>query len=110
MLLAATMARHVQPDGEDDPSDYAAGYQRFDSDGTVNVSVAAAGMKGGETLEARWFQGDQQISTEQKTLNPGNDWYAFSLHNPDGLDPGSYHVDLYLDGKLQKTDQFEVRS
>lgn len=110
LILAATMANHIEPDGKNYPSDYSAGFQRFEPDQTVYVSVGAAGMNGGETLEARWFLGNQQAATAQQTLKPGNGWYAFYIRDKGGLDEGDYRVEIYLDGKLTKTSKFEVRS
>lgn len=110
MILAATMANQIEPDGKNYPSDYSADFQRFEPDQTTYVSVGAAGMKGGETLEARWFNGNQQLATANQVLNPGSAWYAFNIRDKSGLDQGSYHVDIYLDGKLVKTSRFEVKS
>lgn len=109
-MLAATISKQVEPDNKNYPSDYAAGYQRFEPKQTVYVSAGAAGMRGGESLEARWFQGDTQVLTDKKTLDPGNAWYAFSIRNRSGMPEGLYHVDLYLDGKPVKTGKFEVKS
>ncbi len=110
MILAATLARQVEPDGKNFPSDYAAGYQHFEPKQTVYLSVAAAGMAGGETVEAKWYQGNKQILTGKQALNPGNGWYVFQLRNRSGMLRGEYHVDIFLDGKLVKTSVFEVSS
>lgn len=110
LILAATMANQIEPDGKNYPSDYAAGFQRFEPDQTVYVSVGAAGMRGGETLEARWFNGNQQIGVAKKTTKPGSAWYAFHIRNKNGLDEGAYRVEIYLDGQLTKTSKFEVKS
>lgn len=110
MILAATISRQVESDGKNFPSDYSAGYQRFEPKQTVYVSIGAAGMKGSERLEARWFQGNTQVFTDTKVLNPGNAWYAFSLRNRNGFPQGLYRVDIYLDGALMKSSKFEVKS
>jgi len=110
LILAATMANQIEPDGKNYPSDYAAGFQRFEPDQTIYVSVGAAGMKGGETLEARWFNGNQQIRVAKETTKPGSAWYAFYIRNKNGLDEGAYRVEIYLDGQLTKTSKFEVKS
>jgi hypothetical protein len=110
MILAATMARQVEPDDKNYPSDYSAGWQRFEPKQTAYVSVGAAGMNGGETIEARWFLGDRQVFQESKTAKPGDAWYAFSLRNKNGMPEGNYHVDVYLNGQLVKTSKFEVKS
>ncbi len=110
MILAATLARQVEPDGKNFPSDYAAGYQHFEPKQTVYLSVAAANMRGGETLKAQWFQGNKQVFTASQSLNPGNGWYVFQLRNRSGMPKGDYHVDILLDGKLVKTSKFEVSS
>lgn len=110
MILAATMANQIEPDGKNYPSDYAAGFQRFEPDQTVYVSVGAAAMQGGETLEARWFNGSNQVGSASLVLNPGSAWYAFNIRDKGGLDEGDYHVDIYLDGKLVKSSKFQVKS
>ncbi len=110
VLLAATLARQIEPDDKNYPSDYAAGYQRFEPKNTVYVSVGAADMRGGEVLEARWFQGNRQVLTSQQTLPAGSGWYAFTIRNKSGMPEGNYRVDIYLDGVLNKTSRFEVKS
>lgn len=110
MILAATMSRQVEPDGKNFPSDYSAGYQRFEPKQTVYVAIGAAGMRGGENLEARWFQRDSQVFKENKTLTAGNAWYAFAVRNRNGMPQDMYRVEIYLDGKLVKTSTFEVKS
>lgn len=110
MILAATMANRIEADGKNYPSDYAAGFQRFEPDQTIYVSVGAAGMKGGETVEARWFNGNQQVATAKQVVTPGNAWYAFFIRDRSDLDEGDYHVEIYLDGKLTKTSKFQVKS
>ncbi|MBI4674233.1 MAG: hypothetical protein HY741_21525 [Chloroflexi bacterium] len=109
MILAATMARQIDPD-KNYPTEYSAGWQRYEPKQTVYVSVGAADLRGGETLEARWFNGDQQVFKDAKTTQAGSAWYAFSLRNSNGMPEGNYHVDIYLDGKLVKTSKFEVKS
>lgn len=109
MILAATLARQVEPDGKNYPSDYAAGYQRFESKQTVYVAVAAADMRGGETLQARWYQGNRNVLTDELTVKAGSAWYAFSLRNRKGMPEGKYRVEIYLDGHLVKTSNFEVK-
>jgi hypothetical protein len=110
MILAATIARQVEPDDKNYPSDYSAGWQRFEPKQTAYVSVGAAGMRGGETIEARWFLGDRQVFQDSKMAKPGDAWYAFSLRSKNGMPEGNYHVDIYLDGRLVKTSKFEVKS
>lgn len=109
LILAATIARQVEPNGKDEPSDYSAGYQRFEPTNTVYLSVGAAGMQGGETLEARWFQGTKEVLKTAKQVRPGSGWYAFSIRNKSGMPEGAYHVEVYLNGKLSKTSKFEIK-
>ena len=109
-ILAATISKQIEADGKNFPSDYSAGYQRFEPNQTVYVAIGAAGMRGGETLQAQWFQGDTQVFQESKTLTAGNAWYAFSVRNRNGMPQGNYRVEIYLDGTLVKTSKFEVKS
>lgn len=110
MIVNATIARQVEPDGKNYPSDYSGDYQRFEPKNTVYVSVGAIGMGGGETLEARWYQGSKQIFSKQQQLNPGDGWYAFQLSNRNGMPQSTYHVDILLNGTVVKTAKFEVKS
>jgi hypothetical protein len=110
LVLAATISRQVEPEGLPIPSDYAAGYQRFEPEQTVYISIALAGMGGGERLEVRWFHGDRQVLTDQDVVNPGDGWYAFSMRNRRGLPEGEYRVETFLDGGLVKSSRFQVKS
>jgi hypothetical protein len=109
-LLTATLARQVEPDGLDFPSDYSAGYQRFEPKQTVYLSIGVADMAGGETLEVRWFQGDRQVFQQSKPVEAGDGWYSFSVRNRNGMPQDKYKVEVYLDGELEKTRTFEVKS
>lgn len=110
LVLAATLARQVEADGQAYPSRYSAGYQRFEPRQAVYLSVAAAGMRGGEDLEARWFEANKQVFVDHAQVKPGGGWYPFSLYNKSGLPEGQYHVNIYLDGKLVTTAKFEVKA
>lgn len=111
LILSATMSSSVQPEGENYPAEYSAAFQRFEPKSRVYVAVSAAGMKGGETLEARWYRGDQELATDSQTLNPGEGWYDFSIANRNGFpEANTYRVEISLDGKLVKSPKFEIKS
>lgn len=110
LVLAATMASQVEPDGRNYPSDYSAAYQRFEPKDRVYVSVAVAGMQGGEKLEARWYRGNQQIASDSQAIKAGEGWYDFTIADRNGFPEDKYRVEIYLDGKPVKTSRFEVKS
>ncbi len=110
LVLAATMARAVETDNS--PSDYAAGFQRFDPKDPVYCAVGVTSLRAGQMLEARWFQADQKLKTDKQTTRDGAGWYSFALQTQSrgGLVEGSYRAEIYLDGQLAKTSQFTVKS
>lgn len=110
LVLAATLARQVETNGEAFPSRYSAGYQRFEPHQAIYLSVAAAGMSGIETLEARWYAGNRQLFVDEAQVKVGNGWYSFSRYDRQGMAEGQYRVDVYLDGKQVKTARFEVKA
>lgn len=110
MVLAATMARQVETGGKNYPSDYAAGFQRFEPEQPVYVSVGVAKLAAGQKLEARWYDGDKLVYNASKPTTAGSGWYAFSLPTSSASGEGDYRVEIYLDGKLEKTTYFTVKS
>lgn len=111
LILSATMSSGIEPDDKNFPAEYSAAFQRFEPKARVYVAVSAAGMKGGEALEARWFRGDQQLARDSQTLNPGDGWYDFSIANRNGFpEADTYRVEIYLDGKLVKSPKFEIKA
>lgn len=110
MVLAATMARQVETGGKNYPSDYAAGFQRFEPEQPVYVSVGVANLAEGQKLEARWYYQDKLVYNASKSTTAVSGWYAFSLARRDALKEGDYRVEVYLDGKLEKTTYFRVKS
>jgi hypothetical protein len=110
MVLAATMAKRVEPDPKNYPSEYSAGFQRFEPTDIIYCSVAVINLRAGQTLEARWFVGDQNILTDKKLIENGTGWYSFGAYNADGLTEGDYRVEIYLDGQLAKVTRFSVKS
>lgn len=109
MVTSATMAWRVENEGY--PSDYSAGIRRFEPDDKINVSAGTMGLKAGAKLEARWYRGSTLLTTQNASAVGGNKFYPFTLpYNKNNPYPeGQYRVEIYLDGQLTKTANFEVK-
>lgn len=108
LILAATMTDKIAAQGDESPGLVSAGLVRFPSEEPILVSVGAAAMQGGESIQARWFRGDTVVHEEETQARAGNAWYAFGIQNEKGLTTGKYRVEISLNGTLVKTDAFEV--
>ena len=82
----------------------------FSPSDTIYASVETAGVSPSTTLSARWtFQDGQTVSEETQAIAPtGPAITEFHVSKPDGLPPGSYKVEIMLDGAPVKTASFKV--
>ena len=107
LILAATMGWEVEKEG--DPADYSANIHRFESTQPVYCSVAGIALKAGSRLEVKLYRGNTLTKTDRRTTVAGNKWYPFLLADANALAEGTYRVEVYLDGQLVRSDQFEVK-
>lgn len=109
MILAATTAWQLQPDGY--PSEMRANIRRFEPGQPVYLSVAGAALKAGSTIQVKLYSGDKFVRDvdKQKTVD-GDKWYPFEVADEGELKAGNYRVDTLLDGQVVKSTDFEVKA
>ena len=109
LVLAATMTWRVESDGS--PGRTSANVHRFEPSQPVYVSVAGIALRAGSTLEAKLYRGDTLLrALAPQTTTAGNRWYPFLTAKAHSLPEDIYRVDIYLDGRLAKSNQFEVKT
>ena len=101
-------ARHAAAYGQ------ASGHQR----GSAWRAIALAGIEVGSLIQSKWYAVDvegvdpnSEINTSDYTYEAGIGYVYFQLSTSDGGDwpPGSYRVELYLDGTKVGEQGFSVR-
>ena len=99
-----TVARSVNAD--DSPGAAAASFGKSD---TVYISMWRSNIPAGAEITARWFGPSGAQITEDKLSTPGGDGYT-SFHAADttGWAPGSYRVEILLNGQPSGTVTFIV--
>lgn len=108
LILAATMAWQVEKDGS--PADYSANIHRFERTQPVYCAVAGIALAPGSQLDIKLYRGNTLVKTERRLAVAGNQWYPVLLAEANKLPEGTYRVEIYLDGQLVKTNQFEVKA
>jgi hypothetical protein len=78
---------------------------------TIFASVVTEGSATAAELTARWtFQDGQLVNETKRSITPGaRDVTEFSIQKPDGWPPGTYKVDILLDGKPADSKTFTVQ-
>ena len=81
---------------------------------TISASVATEGAPATATLAARWtFLGGSRpslVDSTAQTITPtGPAATEFHVSKPDGWPAGAYRVEIFADGRLIGTREFEVR-
>lgn len=83
------------------------------NDKTIYASVATQGVTGGATLNAKWSylegQGQLVSNISQSIATEGPAVTTFKVHNPDLWPAGKYQVEISLDGKSVKTQEFQIK-
>jgi hypothetical protein len=75
---------------------------------TVYLSVLT-GASGRGTISTTWYYGSTQISEMKKDVSyRGGAATEFRFHNTAGFPPGSYRVEVFLDGKSQGERTFKI--
>jgi hypothetical protein len=102
-VSSVQLGRSVNPDGS--VNAHTTGFKPSD---TVYASVITEGQGSG-TVAVRWLYGTQQLSEESKKVSY-NDHAAtsFKLQSGNGFFPGSYKVEVMVDGKTIDTRDFRV--
>lgn len=84
----------------------------YTSDDTViSVSVEVQNLVLGSVVEVKYkLDGADYESLTSTADKEGSGYYGFTLTLEDGLLPGDYAADVYLDGKLAKSVTFKVEA
>jgi hypothetical protein len=100
-----TVAKAVNTD--DSPGETA---MAFGPNDTVYVSMWTANTPVGTEIAARWFGPDGQQITEDKivTDRAGDGYTSFHAANTNGWKPGTYRVDILLNGAPAGSTTFTV--
>lgn len=80
------------------------------ADGPLYCSVIVSSLRAGSTVTSRWYFGEQfieEINYEVET--GGSGCVGFELTSPNPWPKGGYRVEVYLDGRLERTASFAVR-
>ncbi len=100
-----TVARAVNAD--DSPGEAVTTFAKGD---TVYVSMWTAAAPVGTEVTARWFGPDGQQITEDKVVTDraGDGYTSFHAANPKGWPPGTYRVDILLNGAPAGSTTFTI--
>lgn len=100
-----TVAKAVNSD--DSPGEAASTFGKAD---TVYVSMWTASAPVGTEIKARWFGPDGQQITEDRivTDRPGDGYTSFHAANTKGWAPGTYRVEILLNGAPAGSTTFTV--
>ncbi len=82
----------------------------FGTKDTVYVSMWTAGAPVGTEVTARWFGPDGQQITEDKVVTDraGDGYTSFHAANVNGWTPGSYRVEIFVNGASAGSTTFTV--
>jgi hypothetical protein len=82
----------------------------FAKNDTVYVSMWTADTPVGTEIKARWLSPDGQQITEDKivTDRPGDGYTSFHAANTKGWAPGTYRVEILLNGQPAGSTTFVV--
>jgi hypothetical protein len=80
----------------------------FKPSDTVYASVLT-GASGSGTIEAKWYYGSTKVSEMKREVSyHGEAATEFRFHNTAGFPPGSYRVEIFLDGKSAGDRTFRI--
>lgn len=82
----------------------------FSPSDTVYVAVKTEGSAASATLGAHWtYEDGQKVDEATQTIAPrGPAVTEFHVAKPDGLPPGEYKVEIFLNGAPAGTESFKV--
>ncbi|MFN8445329.1 MAG: trypsin-like peptidase domain-containing protein [Caldilineaceae bacterium] len=68
-----------------------------------------AGMEDGTVWTTRWYYQDEEVASEENVWEFGKERSHYVwLEHPDGLPNGTYKLELYIEGKLSQSGEFQV--
>ncbi|MCL5985281.1 MAG: hypothetical protein M1371_01790 [Actinobacteria bacterium] len=77
-----------------------------------SISVKVSNLKTENKLAVNWFykdMGEQINVTEYVPEKAGSGYVGFTLELTDGFPTGTYYAEIFLDGKLIKTVEWNVK-
>jgi hypothetical protein len=82
----------------------------FKPNDTIYVSIKTDGSAPSAQLKTRWLFSDGQLVNEStETISPtGEARTEFHISKPDGLPPGKYKAEVFLNGQPAGSKEFEV--
>ena len=103
-VAALEVGRSVGPDKRVD-----APAEAFSPDDTIYASVVTEGSLPRATLAARWTRDGALLEeTTQRIAPEGTAVSEFHISNPAGWAPGSYRIEILLDGRALAQREFRV--
>jgi hypothetical protein len=106
-VMSVTLGRTLNPDKK-----IGEATEQFAPTETVYASVETMGSAPSATLAARWtFEDGQLVDETSQTIAPdGPAVTEFHVSKPSGWPPGTYKVEIMLDGRTAATKSFTVRA
>ena len=81
----------------------------FSPNGPFYCSVMASNLRSGSALASRWYYGEQFIEEiNYEVQEGGHGCVGFELTSPNPWPRGSYRVEIYLNGHLERMATFAV--
>lgn len=81
----------------------------FSANSPIYCSVQVTNLRPGSTVTSRWYYGPQFIQEISYRVEAGgHGCVGFELTSPNQWPRGGYRVEIYLDGKMERTATFAV--
>jgi hypothetical protein len=84
----------------------------FSPNDMIYASVQTSGSSPSATVKVRWtYQDGQVVDESEQTIAPTGDTRTeFHISKPDGWPAGTYKAEVYLNGQLVQSKNFEVKT
>ena len=84
----------------------------FSPNDVIYASVQTSGSSPSTIVKVRWtYQDGQVVEESEQTIAPsGDEATEFHISKPDGWPQGKYKAEVYLNGQLVQTKDFEVKT
>ena len=84
----------------------------FSPNDMIYASVQTSGTSPSATVKVRWtYQDGSVVDESEQTIAPtGDSATEFHISKPDGWPAGTYKAEVYLNGQLVQTKDFEVKT
>jgi hypothetical protein len=83
----------------------------FGPNDVIYASVLTSGTSSNASLRIRWsYQDGQTVEESEQSIAPSGDAATeFHISKPDGWPAGRYKAEVFLNGTLVQTEEFEVQ-